>query len=207
MILAPGVPGAAFGSLSDGDGRVDRSSRVAISDELGISPDWATVTQVHGDTIVSVVDAGHHGEADGLATATPGLPLVVATADCVPVVVMGHRNVAIVHAGWRGVANGIVPEAVSIIQRSDDSVSAVVIGPHIGACCYEVGGDVIEAIGGNAATTTWGTVSADLEAAIRSQVPGASVVSTGPCTMGEFHYASHRRDGTSERQVAIAWIP
>lgn len=207
MILAPGIPGVAFGSLADGDGRIDRSSRIAIADQLGISTDWATISQVHGANIVSVDEAGHHGDADGLMTTIQGLPLVVATADCVPAAIMGRNTASIVHAGWRGVASGIVPKAVSTMEEGGDRVAAVVLGPHIGPCCYEVGPEVVDAIGGYASTTTWGTVSADLEEAIRAQVADVDVVSTGPCTMDQPRYASHRRDGTPERQVAIAWIP
>jgi YfiH family protein len=206
MISAPGVPGVVFGSLADGDGRVETDTRAAIAGELGISSDWATVRQIHGATVVPVDQPGDYGEADGLVTSTKSLPLVVATADCVPVGLIGRRTVAIVHAGWRGVAAGIVPLAAEAIAEADDSVRTVVIGPHIGPCCYEVGPDVIGAIGGHQGTTTWGTVSADLDAAIRQQIPNADVVSVGTCTMHDATYASHRRDGTALRQIAIAWV-
>jgi YfiH family protein len=207
MISAPGVPGVAFGTLRDGDGRMDRTNRDAISRRAGIAAEWATVTQVHGATIVSVDGPGHYGEADGLVTTTPRLPLVVATADCVPVALVGQRSVGMVHAGWRGVAAGVIPEAVSLIERQGDNLVSAVIGPHIGACCYEVGQEVVDAIGGHQSTTTWGTRSADLGSAIRSQLPDVAVSSTGQCTMHDPSYASHRQDATPKRQVAIAWIP
>ncbi len=207
MISAPGVPGVVFGSLSDGDGRVDRLSRESIASSIGIADEWATVSQVHGATVVTVDRPGQYGEADGLVTTNRGLPLVVATADCAPVALVGQRSVSMVHAGWRGVAAGIVAEGVSAITRDGDTVVAAVIGPHIGPCCYEVGNEVIDAIGGHEATTAWGTRSADLESAIRSQLAGVPVVSTGQCTMDDVSYASHRRDATPHRQMAIAWIP
>jgi hypothetical protein len=207
MIRAPGVPGVVFGSLGDGDGRVDPKVREAIASSIGIATEWATVSQVHGAVVVPVDAPGHYGEADGLVTTTTGLPLVIATADCVPVALVGERSVAMVHAGWRGVSAGIVREAVAAIVLEDDIVTSAVIGPHIRSCCYEVGREVIDAIGGHEAETTWGTVSADLESAIRSQLPPVAVVSTGECTMDDSSYSSHRRDSTPHRQVAIAWIP
>ncbi len=207
MIRAPGVPGVVFGSLGDGDGRVDRKVREAVAGRIGITTEWATVSQVHGAVVVPVDTPGHYGEADGLVTTTSGLPLVVATADCVPVALVGERSVAMVHAGWKGVSAGIVREAVAAIALEDDTVTSAVIGPHIRTCCYEVGREVIDAIGGYEAETTWGTVSADLESAIRSQLPPVAVVSTGECTMDDTSYSSHRRDATPHRQVAIAWIP
>jgi YfiH family protein len=207
MISAPGIPGVVFGSLDDGDGRVDIQARRSISARLDISSAWATVDQVHGSTVVTVGGPGHFGEADGLITATRGLPIVVATADCVPVVLIGMYTVSIVHAGWRGVAAGIVPRTESALSDAGDRVSSVVIGPHIGPCCYEVGQEVIDAIGGHRATTGWGTMSADLGSAIQDQVSGVEIVSVGPCTMDDVSYASHRRDGTPARQIAIAWIP
>ena len=113
MILAPGIPGVAFGTIDDGDGRSDLVSRTAISAALGISEDWATVHQTHSNRVVLAVGAGEHGAADGLVTTVPGLPLAVATADCVPVAIVGDSVVAMVHAGWRGVAAGIVHAAVA----------------------------------------------------------------------------------------------
>ena len=207
MILAPGVPGVAFGSLADRDGRLDAIARQAIAEELGITSQWATIDQVHGSTVAPVDAPGHYGEADGLATATRGVPLVVATADCVPVSVVGDHTLALVHAGWRGVVAGIVPAAVARIEHWGDTVSSVVVGPHIGACCYEVGEEVLEQIGGHRASTTWGSTSVDLAAAIGAQVPDVPVVSVGPCTREDPAYASHRRDGSPERQIAVAWLP
>jgi hypothetical protein len=193
--------------LGDGDGRVDRTAREAVASTIGVADEWATVSQVHGAVVLSVDGPGHYGEADGLVTTTKGLPLVVATADCVPVALVGERSVSLVHAGWRGVSSGIVRNAGAAIDISGDTVTTAVIGPHIRTCCYEVGHEVVDSIGGYRAETTWGTLSADLESAIRSQLPAVAVVSTGECTMDDASYVSYRRDATPHRQIAIAWIP
>lgn len=207
MILTPGVPGVAFGTITDGDGRNDRNARDTIAHELGIPSDWALMTQVHSNHVVSVTTHGSFGEADGLATNTPMLPLVAATADCVPIGIVGDHSVAVVHAGWRGVAGQIVARAIDAIVGFRDLPHTAVIGPHIGPCCYEVGDEVVEAIGGHASTTTWGTQSADLGAAIVAKLGDIKTVRIGGCTREDARFASHRENGTKQRQNAVVWIP
>jgi purine-nucleoside/S-methyl-5'-thioadenosine phosphorylase / adenosine deaminase len=205
MILTPGVPGVAFGTAADGDGRNDPSVRALIASELGISHHWAYVDQVHGSAIVDVSDAGNHGPADGMSTSVADLPLAIGTADCVPVALVGDGTVAMLHAGWRGVAAGIVLRALADIAVS--TYTTAVIGPRIGSCCYEVNSDVIEAVGGFEATTRRGTTSVDLGAAIVAQIDGRLPVLDVPyCTRCDERFASHRRNGTKVRQVSLAWL-
>jgi hypothetical protein len=207
MITAPGVPGVAFGTIEDGDGRTDAAARRSISTSLGIPSAWATVDQVHGDVVAIAQDSGHHGQADGLFTTTPLLPLAVGTADCVPVALVGEEAVAIVHAGWRGVASGIVASARDAFRSHGASPMVAVIGPHIGACCYEVGDEVIDAVGGFAAATSWGTRSVDLAMAIEAQLHPLPVRRIDGCTMEHSGFASHRENGTKQRQVSVVWKP
>jgi len=205
MILTPGVPGVAFGTISDGDGRVDESARSAISSELGIPSAWALIDQVHGDTVVTVDSPGHKGPADGLITSSDGVPLAVATADCVPVAIVGSSSVGIFHAGWRGVASRIVEKGIDLMRSNGDDPVTAVVGPHIGSCCYEVGAEVVEAIGGFEATTRWGSRSVDLAAALAPQVAGLGVAYIPGCTMERVEFASHRENATKRRQVAVVW--
>jgi YfiH family protein len=203
MILTPGFPGVAFGTIDDGDGRSNPVARTAISAALAISENWATVHQTHSNRVVHAVGAGAHGDADGLVTAVVGLPLVVATADCVPVAIVSDSEVAIVHAGWRGVAGGIVDTAVAAMATEP---LRALIGPHIGPCCYEVGVEVIAAVGGHAGTTTWGTQSVDLASAIIDQLAGIETVSVTGCSLEDARFASHRENATALRQVSIVWL-
>ncbi len=207
MILPPEFRGVAFGTRSQGDGRFDGRIRTSISDSLRISPDWATVTQTRSSRVVFAAEPGHYGNADALVTDVPGLPIVIATADCVPVVLIGGRTRAVVHAGWRGVAAGVVFEAVSMLRARGDEPEAVLLGPHIGPCCYEVGREVVEAVGGFARSTRAGTTSVDLAAAIAAQLEDIPMTDLGRCTHDDPHLASYREDGTSDRQVTIAWVP
>lgn len=207
MIVPPGVPGVVFGARQDGDARSDGYARDALSKQFGISRDWATIRQVHGSVLAKADAPGFYGDADALVTDVPGLPIAIATADCVPVVLISQEARAVVHAGWRGVAGGAVDVAVAEMRRSGDTVVRAVIGPHIGPCCYEVGPDVVDAIGGFQSTTHTGGVSVDLGAAVISQLPDIEVVDMNVCTFEDETMASYREDRTPDRQVTVAWIP
>jgi hypothetical protein len=207
MILARGFPGIAFTEVSDGDLRHDMAARRTVSDTLGIPNGWAVVNQVHGSDIAVARSQGNLGEADGIVTRVAMLPIAVSIADCVPVVIVGTGSVAVVHAGWRGVASGVVRSALLAMDASDDRVQGAVIGPHIGPCCFEVGPEVVEAVGGYARTTSEGSMSVDLASAIRDQLGGVEIESGPECTLHDDRFYSHRRNATRKRQMAVAWIP
>jgi YfiH family protein len=95
----------------------------------------AWIRQVAGDTVVRVSEPGFAGKADGLVSAEPDLCLSVAVADCVPVALVGERDVGMVHSGWRGTLVGLSGKAAHSLGRY--RVRAY-IGPSIRRCCYEV---------------------------------------------------------------------
>jgi hypothetical protein len=207
MIRPDGFRGAAFGNVVDGDGRHEPGLRAAIARDLDISEDWATIRQVHGDAVLVATEPGCVGAADGLMTEVPGLPLAVATADCVPVILEGAASTAIVHAGWRGIAARIIERTVDRMNEIGDRALRVAIGPAIGPCCYEVGEEVIEALGGFEARTTWGAQSVDLAAAVAAQADGVEIWRSDLCTFTEQSFHSYRQDGTDARQVTVTWLP
>lgn len=207
MIRPPGFRGAAFGTVEDGDGRSDVDARLPISEKLGISNDWAFTRQVHGADILEVGAAGFQGEADALYTMKPNLPLCVATADCVPIVLEGADTVAVVHAGWRGMAAGVLAATVAAMAELGDPALRAAIGPAIGPCCYEVGEEVLSDLGAFRTETTWGSPSLDLRAAARSQVSNIEVWVSDRCTRTDHALHSFRSNGTRERQIAVGWLP
>jgi YfiH family protein len=118
-------------------------------------PSLALVRQVHGARVVDAADARTGTvEADGIALGRAAYgrdPIpAVRTADCVPVLLAARDGsaVAAVHAGWRGVASGVVTEAVHHLGAygARPSDLAVALGPAIGPCCYEVGEEVVAAV-------------------------------------------------------------
>ena len=95
----------------------------------------AWVRQVAGDIVLRVSGPGLAGEADALITAEPDLCLSVAVADCVPVALVGEREVGMVHSGWRGTLAGVSGKAARELEGA--GIHAY-IGPSIRRCCYEV---------------------------------------------------------------------
>ena len=189
--------GVAFTTAADGDMRRDRAAR----GRLGLG-EWATVRQVHGAAVVDASGSGDHGEADGLFTTEAALALAVFTADCLGVVIHGPRGVAVVHAGWRGAASGVVANAVGRIGE----VRSAHIGPHIRPCCFEVGPEVSARFAGHLGRTRAGTTSVDLASAVAAQLPVEPEV-IDLCTRCGDDTFSHRRDGTAARLAAVGWVP
>lgn len=167
--LAHGVTSRDLALPGDGDiniaGRLSRSDAVANrrvwAAAIGIDADsLVTGRQVHGNRVrvVDQSDAGRGAEAidtalpetDALITRTVDLPLMVYTADCVPLIVYDpvKHALGVAHAGWRGTVSVVAYELVQTMHRefgSDAGNLFAGIGPSIGPCCYEVGGEVIDA--------------------------------------------------------------
>ncbi len=166
--------------------------------------------QIHETAVVSVTGQGAVGaecvgDCDGLVSSEPGVALLVWTADCVPVVLVGRQFVAAVHVGWRGAARGIVPATIDrcqgLFQEAPDSYSAY-LGPAISGHRYPVGPEVIDALDGQrVAREVWlANNRVDLRsfAAAQLELLGvARVAVVGGCTASDPRLASHRRDGAA----------
>jgi hypothetical protein len=207
MIRPPGFHGAAFGTAQDGNGRDDAAARRTISAGLGIPSAWAFLSQVHGDRVVAATAPGSLGKADAAFTTVPDLPLTVATADCVPLILEGPGVTAVVHAGWRGAAAGVLERARDAVAAAGCSLTRAAIGPAIGPCCYEVGDDVADLFPGFTARTTWGTRSVDLPGYLAAHLADLELWRSDVCTFTAGSLHSWRRDQTRHRQVAVAWLP
>jgi polyphenol oxidase len=163
-----------------------------------------------GDEPGLLIGSGH----DGHLTRTPGVLLTVSIADCVPVYIIdaAQRAVALVHAGWRGVAAGIVERAVERLRLWRGAGEEVWLhcGPAICGSCYEVGPEVHAAVMTGAAPRQVPT-PIDLRAAIaaRAAVLGIQperVTASAHCTRcGPGSFFSHRA-GSSGRQMAVLGV-
>lgn len=197
--------------------------------------------QVHGAEVV-VIDTSTqlgpfqgphletHPAADALVTARRGITVAVATADCVPVLVadLRRRVVGAAHAGWRGLASGVIPATLLTMGREfgsepDDCVAA--IGPCIGAQTYRVGEQVIEAFAAAdidadvftpdvAQPGTPKTALCDLTAAARQLLLAAGLANENIhalelCTYSDKRFHSYRRDGEAAGRMlsGIALLP
>jgi YfiH family protein len=192
----------------------------AILDDL--SPELRAVRwalQVHGRDLVLVTGASHDpvrcvGEADGLLTSVAGFGLVVWTADCVPIALVGPRSVAMVHAGWRGAAAGVATEALHRLAADTAAPPAeltAILGPSIGGPHYQVGAEVVDALRRTGVPeSAWlAGDRVDLRGFLKAQLEslGVNRVETlGPCTFGTPTLASFRRDGAGAgRQWSLVW--
>jgi polyphenol oxidase len=207
-----GVSEGAFASLNLGRGVGDDPAAVGsnyglLAAAAGV-PEGATAQarQVHGARVVQR-DAADPGaeEADGVATTARGLAAVVLAADCLPVALVAPGGVAMVHAGWRGLAAGVLEAGVAALADAGPVQAA--IGPGAGPCCYEVGPELRERFGAAGPTL-------DLKAIARERLAAAGVAEVhdaGLCTMcaqrgGAPLFFSHRRDhGRTGRQAGVAW--
>ena len=186
----------------------------------------AVPRQVHGDAIaVFEATSPAVGGADGVIVGEPGTAAGVLTADCVPLlfVIPAARLVAAVHAGWKGTALGIALRAVDLLCREgggDAGSIQVGLGPAIGGCCYQVGGEVVASMEdgsgrdslrihrweGDKAWIDLREVNAGLLR--KAGVPAESIHLVGPCTRcNAAEFFSHRASGgTTGRQLsAIGW--
>lgn len=199
--------GVAFTAPSDGDMRSDPDARRRVSDRLGIAARWATVDQVHGSEVVQVTRPGRNGRADGMVTTVPGLAAAVFTADCLGVVLQGPGAVGVAHAGWRGLAAGVLESTSEQMEETGAPVEAADLGPAIGPCCFEVGEEVAELFPEDLSETKWGSVSVDLVSAALRRLPGGLETSVDRRCTACAGGPSHRRNATPLRMAAIGWLP
>jgi YfiH family protein len=148
-------------------------------------------------------------------TGEPGVGLAVWTADCVPVLISGPGVLAAVHAGWRGSASGILDKALIGLEQhlgARRTELVVALGPAIGACCYPVGPEVIDALGAHGVDRSqWlSDERVDLRGFLGGQARRlgvGQVVTVGGCTACDRGLASYRRDGPrAGRQVSVAYL-
>jgi len=214
-VVFSGRGSAPAGTASPTEYLARRLARAAGEDEIPI----VRATQVHGTSAALVLEpppAGgcrDAGERDVLATALAGVALVVQTADCVPLLLRAGGAVAAAHAGWRGSAANAARAAVEALAELGAPAGEVDawIGPSIGPCCYQVGGEVAAQFAGEFARRDCaGKFRLDLKAVNVAQLEAAGVspsrISVHPgCTKcGGERYASFRRDGAAAgRMIAM----
>ncbi len=214
-----GVSGGPYASLNLGRWTEDEPAAVEenrdrLAASLGLERSCvAQGRQVHGSTVrrVEVPPDPELAPADGQATGLPSVPVLVLTADCLPIALATPEAVAMVHAGWRGLAGGVVAEGVAALREVGGSGPIVAaIGPGAGPCCYEAGDEVHAAFSAHGAEARRGR-HADLKLVARRALEAAGAAEVHDvrlCTMcappGLFF--SHRRDGgLTGRQAGLAW--
>jgi hypothetical protein len=184
---------------------------------VGLPADPSWLGQVHGTAVADLDRPAPYGPADAAVAKQVGRVCAILTADCLPVVLttdIGDR-VAAAHAGWRGLAAGVIEATVRAMDTRADRLLAW-LGPSIGPRHFEVGAEVREAFmehDGGAATAfspnSRGRFMADLPELARRRLANLGVTRIyggGECTFARAdRYYSHRREGITGRQATLIW--
>ncbi|SED81864.1 peptidoglycan editing factor PgeF [Pseudomonas kilonensis] len=217
---AGGVSLAPFDSLNLGDHVGDEPAAVAenrrrLTDQFAITPAW--LQQVHGIAVVEA-DPAQVATADASWTATPGIACTAMTADCLPVLFcnLAGTRVAAAHAGWRGLANGVLEATLDSLAVPADEILAW-LGPAIGPQAFEVGPEVREAFIAQlpqaaqafTASPNAGKFLADIYALARLRLAARGVTAVyggGLCTVTDPRFFSYRRNPRTGRFASLIWI-
>ncbi len=203
--------------VGDDAGRVrENRDRLCEAAALPSEPLW--LEQVHGCAVVEAAGQGGVPRADSAIATSPGHVCAVMTADCLPVVLVDRAGtrVAAAHAGWRGLAGGVVEATVAALGGDPADLLAW-LGPAIGRRAFEVGPEVRQAFidrlpgaGACFGRNDQGRFQADLYALARIVLASAGVGSVyggGWCTATEAtRFFSFRRDGMTGRMATLAWL-
>lgn len=193
------------------------SNRAELLSQMAGCRSVRWLSQVHGIRAVNAAEVDDGVEADAAWTDVPGLAAAVMTADCLPVFFWqrGEPRVAVAHAGWRGLAAGVLPATLAAFP--DISQVQCGLGPAIGPEAFEVGQDVLDAF------SYWPRAEqlfhpAPAEGKWLANLPGLAeaqlkmlgvkaVYRSGICTYSRTdHYYSYRRDGQTGRMANLIWI-
>jgi polyphenol oxidase len=224
-----GVSAAPYASLNLGSHVGDASEAVAanrrtLAAAAGLPSEPAWLAQVHGVEVVDLDAAEHEGilgsppPADAAFTRRTGRVCAILTADCLPILLAADSGdvVAAAHAGWRGLAGGVIEATVKALGVAPARLMAW-LGPAIGPQHFEVGSEVREALlqGDLGAEDAFvpnarGRFMADLTGLARRRLVSLGVgriYGGGLCTYGDgARYFSHRRDGVTGRQATLIWL-
>lgn len=211
------LPGGScwFTSQQAGDFTDPGPDRLAaLAGSLGLEDRAiARSAQVHGASVRTVDGPDGAGWAegfDGQVTASREVVCAVRAADCLPVALVAQGAVAALHAGWRGLAEGVIESGWEALSSLADGPASAVIGPGARACCYEAGPEVHEAFASLGPGARRGAM-ADLPWIATeklSRLGAVEIVDCGICTICATgpRWHSHRRDGSAAgRSLGLAW--
>jgi polyphenol oxidase len=222
--LAPYDDGIGGGGLNLGvhvgdDLEHVRQNRALVRSHVPAKPAW--LSQVHGVKVLDAATVANAPEADASITTEPGVVCAIQTADCLPVLFcdVNGRVVGAAHAGWRGLAGGVLENSVSCMRDAGAGEIMAWLGPAIGPQCFEVGQDVFDAFAGRDARLSaafkpidgqFGKYLADIYALARAALASCGVDKVfggGLCTVTERdRFYSYRREGRTGRMASLIWI-
>lgn len=172
------------------------------------------MNQVHGDIVIVIEGRSNLSvTADAMVTLESGIALSVLVADCIPVLLWDEESscIAAVHAGRKGLVNGIVNRTIEVMRELGAAKITAEFGPSICGKCYEVGQDVFdEVVGAHPHARSAQTLfdfALDLPAGLAQVLTGLDVTvhRSSICTFESQNYFSYRRDGSTGRAAGVIW--
>jgi YfiH family protein len=206
-----------LGAYTEDDAKAvsENRSRFRLLCDLPAEPRW--LRQVHGSKVIVDPPSGKAAEADAAITREPGVVCAVLTADCLPVILASTdgTELAVAHAGWRGLADGVLEATVRAMSSAPAHILAW-LGPAISQPAFEVGGEVRDIFLAHdpAAADCFianerGRWQADLYGLARMRLAGVGVVQVSGgeyCTFGDpERFFSYRRDGACGRMASFVF--
>ena len=223
-----GVSGGAYGDVNGDRGlnlglhvgddlNAVMQNRALLQAELPGTPAW--LDQVHGALVIDAASVGGIPQADASIATRPGVVCAIMTADCLPVLFADRAGamVGAAHAGWRGLAQGVLQNTVARMRDAGAGDITAWLGPAIGPQAFEVGADVRAAFAdadpaaaAAFAAQAGGKYLADIYLLARLALAGCGVQQVGGgglCTVGDAaRFYSYRRDRVTGRMASLIWI-
>ena len=224
--------GASLGPYGDGQGGGGLNLGVHVQDDpehvahnrrllrsiLPSEPAW--LTQVHGVNVADAADVHGTPEADACVATQTGVVCAMMTADCLPVLFcdVAGKVVGSAHAGWRGLASGVLERTVDAMRQRGAAEILAWLGPAIGPEKFEVGQDVVDAFVSHDAVSRSAFVAiagregkflADIYQLARLRLGQAGVTRVsggGFCTVSDTRFYSYRRDKVTGRMASLIWL-
>jgi hypothetical protein len=205
-----------LGILTDDDQQSVAENRRRVAASLATDPARVAMGwQVHGDEIRTWDGPPEQGgfahagadlpKVDGHTTTSKDVPLLVLVADCLPVALFSEQRATMLHCGWRGLSAGIIERGLDLF----DEPPSAVLGPAIGACCYEVGEEVLAEFADLQGVANGRMLSLHAVAQQKLLARGVTAIHSFPlCTScNPDLFFSHRRDaGVTGRQAGLVWL-
>jgi YfiH family protein len=195
-----------------------QSNRALLRRILPAEPSW--LTQVHGVNVADAAKVQGTPDADACIASEPGAVCVMMTADCLPVLLCDAAGsvVGAAHAGWRGLAGGVLENTVAAMRDRGAGEISAWLGPAIGPQQFEVGQDVLEVFAAHDADSLSAFVAiagregkylADIYQLARqrlAQIGVQRVAGGGFCTVSDSRFYSYRRDKQTGRMASLIWL-
>lgn len=205
-------------TAADGDFHIDGEESELAERRANVMPgEWAVARQVHGSRVVDAqpaISSSELPEADAITTSEIGQPISVQGADCAPIAFITDRGpIGVAHAGWRGLAGGIIAAVNGRLREHNARVERAIVGPVICTDCYEFGSDDLDAVAKELgddvrATTSEGSPALDMRTGIVAAFDAIDVTDVdfvGGCSSCDGGF-SHRARKDVERHCLVARI-